>query len=72
MISEDKARPYFENYMRNLTIKVDRSESGKYTDDRVETSWLDYLCGWVHGSLFITNDERVNLQKQLDEIRGSP
>ena len=72
MKSEDKARPHFEKYMSNLTIKVDRLGNGKYADARVENSWLDYWCGWVHGSLFINNEERAKMRQQLAEIREQP
>ena len=72
MKSEDQARPHFENCMRNLTMKIDRLESGKYADDRVENSWMDYLCGWVHSALFSAKEERAKLLKQLDEIRKAP
>ena len=72
MKSEDKARPHFETYMRNLTLNIDRAEDGSYLDVRVENSWMDYLVGWMHCSLFKTNEERAKLLKQLDEMQGSP
>ena len=72
MTSEDNARPFFEKYMGNLTMNVDRLESGNYTDSHVENIWLDYLVGWTHCSLFTAKKERVKVLKQLDELRGSP
>ena len=71
MTSEDKARPHFEKYMVNLTLKIDRLENGKYADDRVENSWMDYWVGWAHCAVFTTAGERAKVQKQLDEMRGS-
>ena len=71
MKSEDNARPHFEKYMGNMAINIGRLANGKYADERVENSWLDYWMGWVHCSLFTTNEERAKLQKQIDEMRGS-
>ena len=72
MTSEDNARPYFEKYMRNLTMKIDRLESGKYIDDRVDNMWMDYMCGWAHCALFAINEERAKILTRLDELRGMP
>ena len=69
MKSEEKARPYFEKYMGNLTMKVDRLEDGKYADGRVEDSWLDYWVGWTQCALFATSEERANLRKRLKDMR---
>ena len=69
MNSEDNARPYFEKYMRNLTMNVDRLGSGQYTDNRVDNMWMDYMCGWTHCALFTTNAEQDKLIKRLEEIR---
>ena len=70
MTSEDKARPHFEVYMVNLTLKIDRLENGKYADDRVENSWMDYWVGWLHCSLFTSNEEHAKLRNRLDEMLG--
>ena len=72
MTSEDKARPHFEKYMGNLTMKIDRLESGKYTDNRVENSWMDYLVGWIHCSLFTSDEEHAKLRNRIDELREMP
>ena len=72
MTSEDKARPHFEKYMGNLTLKIDRLENGKYADDRVENGWMDYLVGWTHCALSKANEERAKLQKQLADLRKLP
>ena len=69
MTSEDKARPHFEKYMGNLAMKIDRLESGQYTDSRVDNMWMDYLVGWTHCALFTTNAEQDKLIKRLEEIR---
>ena len=71
MTSEDNARPYFEKYMRNLTMNVDRLESGQYADNRVDNMWMDYMCGWAHCALFTANAEQDKLIKRLNEIRES-
>ena len=70
MKSETNARPYFEQHMTNLTLNTDRLENGQYTDARVENSWLDYLVGWTHCSLFAANSQRAKLRKTLDEMRN--
>ena len=72
MKSEDKARPHFEKYMRNLNVKIDRSKDGEYTEANVENSWMDYLVGWTHCALLNADVERAKLLKQLAEMRGEP
>ena len=72
MKSETNARPYFEQYMTNLTLNTDRLENGQYTDARVENSWVDYLVGWTHCSLFVDSGQREKLRKKLDEMRNLP
>ena len=70
MKSEDAARPHFEKYMRNLSVKIDRSKDGEYTEVNVENSWMDYLVGWTHCALLKADEERARLLKQLAEMRG--
>ena len=72
MTSEDKARPHFEKYMGNLTMKIDRLESGQYTDSRVDNMWMDYLVGWTHCALFAAHVEHAGWRERLDELRGMP
>ena len=69
MKSEDNARPFFEKYMLNMTMKIDRLESGNYVDDRVENSWMDFLIGWTHCSFFAADYEHARCLERLDEMR---
>ena len=71
MKSETNARPYFEKYMGNLTMKIDRLENGKYADDRVEDSWLDYWVGWTQCALFTSNEERAKVHERLKDLMES-
>ena len=72
MTSEDNARPFFEKYMRNLAMKIDRLDSGQYADNRVDNMWIDYMCGWTHCASFTAKEDLAKVLKQLDDLQTLP
>ena len=63
MKSEDRARQFFEQYLKRLAMDVDKEENGKYKSDHVQASWKAFMAVWLQLRLVTFEDAREELDR---------